>query len=382
MTDIKVTVPTSSQLNSDLKENPTDTTPKENPTLNEEIAAAKAEREAELDAEYVDKRTIVISSVLNWSSYRRVNMAALGKPRNVIGSSVKSVRKLMANKGEVEAYFPELIGVSVNNPDFITRVKSFLNNISFNVGDTDAKLDTTFVYHHKRDYLKIQAEEEKIYAEYEKVDRSDTEALLKAANKRDDELNRLESTKYKYGYPLNINEYLIYRHCLLYSEVAKDEAFINSNPNLRFYIKDSAKEEVRKEKILRERKNAMRNFVELDASPAKTNAVYIAYLSYKGTNISDGISKSDRVKTQELLEFINSNPSKFNKIYNDKNILDKAFIETLIARGELIRTEFNQQISTPDGQFIGANLNEAVAYFKNPNNAGFRNQLENKLKLI
>ena len=54
----------------------------------QEEAEKQAALEAELEAEYIDKRQIIIASVLNYSAYRRINMAALGKPRNTIGSSV------------------------------------------------------------------------------------------------------------------------------------------------------------------------------------------------------------------------------------------------------------------------------------------------------
>src|SRR5574344_1166687 len=94
-------------------------------TVAQEEAENQAALEAELEAAYIDKRQMIIASVLNYSAYRRINMAALGKPRNTIGSSVNSVRKLMSNKGEVEHYFPELVGVASNNPEFITRVKNY-----------------------------------------------------------------------------------------------------------------------------------------------------------------------------------------------------------------------------------------------------------------
>ena len=60
----------------------------------------------------------------------------------------------------------------------------------------------------------------------------------------------------------------------------------------------------------------------------------------------------------------------------------KAFVETLIMRGELVRSEYNQQISTADGTFIGSNMNEAVAYFNNPNNTAAKSAFENKIKLF
>lgn len=353
-----------------------------NKTVAQEEAEERAVLEAELEGEYTDRRKIIISSVRNYSAYRRINMAALGKPRNTIGSSVNSVRKLMSNKGEVEHYFPELVGVASNNPEFITRVKNYLNNIFFDVRDTERTIDVSFRYRHKKDYLEIHKAEVKIWETYNAVDRSDTAKLYEAAVIRDNDLFMLESKKYQYGDPLDLEQYILYRHCLNYPDVAKDEAFINSNANLRFYIKDKNKEEVRKNKLIKEQQAALRNLVILQGSPVKTNAVYVEYCIYSGISLSDGLSKTALVQSKELMDFANINPRKFNEFVNDKNLLDKAFIETLITKGELVRSDFNQQISTPDGEFIGANINEAIIYFKNPNNVGLKTKLENKLKLI
>ena len=54
----------------------------------------------------------------------------------------------------------------------------------------------------------------------------------------------------------------------------------------------------------------------------------------------------------------------------------------LIARGELNRLQYNQNITTADGELIGANMKEAVAWFKNPNNTSVVNALLNRLNNI
>ena len=59
-----------------------------------------------------------------------------------------------------------------------------------------------------------------------------------------------------------------------------------------------------------------------------------------------------------------------------------ATIELLIARGELIRYKDNQNIMSIDGELIGANIGEAVAWFKNVNNTSAVNAYYNKLKNI
>ena len=335
-----------------------------------------------LDKTYYDKRNVTISLVHNYSNYRKVNFKLLGQKTEVIGSSIKSCRILSSNQGELEAYFPALIGLSPNNPAFITRVKAWLSNISMSVNEKSVVLNTSFIYNHKRDYLVIKAKEDAINSKYDKVNRGNISELKKALKEKIDELNKLESTKYKYGNPENIEEYLMYRHCLLYPEVAKDIAFINSDTSIRFYIKDDAKEAEKTKKLIEERRLAIQHFVELDATDAKFNAVYTAICILKGENLIEASFKDRSIKSSVVMDYANTNPDKFNKLYSDKTIMTKTFVETLIAHGELIRSEFNQQISTADGVFVGANLNEAVAYFDNPDNADIRTAYENKLKLF
>ena len=336
----------------------------------------------EMDKEYIDNRNITISLVHNYSNYRKANIKVLGQRTETIVSSITSCRVLSSNQGEVEAYFPALVGLSPNNPEFISRVKAWLSNIQFPVNNNDATLNITFIYNTKRDYLQFKAKEDAIEEEYAKTDRSNTTMIREAVKRRVNALNALESEKYKYGRPQNLEEYLLYRHCLLYRDVAKDPALINGDSSLRFYIKDEAKEAEKQRKLTKERKTALRNFIELGASESKFNAVYITMCVARNENIAEALLRNHSEKETILMNFANEHPDKFNKLVKDGNITTKAFIETLIVRGELVRSEFNQQISMADGTYVGANLNEAVAFFNNPNNKDIRTAYENKLKMF
>lgn len=353
-----------------------------NPAKVQDEQTTSAVVDEELDKEYLDNRTIIISLVHNYSNYRKVNMKVLGQRKETIGSSITSCRILSSNAGEVEAYFPALVGLSPNHPDFTTRVKAWLSNIQFVVNENDVPLNISFVYNTKRDYIYFKKREDKIDEEYAKVDRTNLSAIKDAIKRRVDALNQLESEKYKVGHPVNLEQYIIYRHCLLYRDVAKDTAIVNSDPSIRFYIKDEAKEAEKQKKLTEYRMQAMRNFIELNASPSKRNAVYIAIVASKNENVSEALIKSDSEKNAYLMDFVNTHPDKFNKMVTDKHITTKAFIETLIVRGELIRSEYNQQISTEDGTLIGANMNSAVAFFNNPENKDLKELYENKLKMF
>ena len=336
----------------------------------------------DMNAPYIDKRTVTISLVHNYSNYRKANMKVLGQRRETIGSCVRSCQILSSNSKEVDAYFPALIGISPSNPDYVTRVKQWLSNIQFTINENDVQLNTSFVYDHKKDYVEIQKKEDAINAEFDKIDRSNTQAIKEALKKKIEALNTLESTKYQFGHPENVEQYLMYRHCLLYKEVAKDTALINSDPSIRFYIKDEAREQERQKKLTLERSTAMRNFVELSSSDAKFDAIFVAISIIRNDNLADALLKDKSIKQSIVMDFVNTNPDKFNKLIADKHIQMKAFIETCIIRGELVRSDFNQQISTPDGTFIGANMNEAIAWFENDANKAIRSALESKIKQL
>lgn len=346
------------------------------------VVESQAAKEAELNSPYTDKRSVTIAPVQQFSAYRRVNIKSMPPRRNIIGSSISSTRILSSNKDEVEKYFPQIIGMSPNNPEFVTRVKAYLSNISFNVQDAGSTLNISFTYDKKKDYLTIKEKEDKINAKRESVARNNTAAIKEAVKIWTQEINDLESEKAKYGHPDNIEEYLLYRHCLLYRDVAKDISLINSDSSLRFYIKDENKEAERAKRLVDERRKAMRNFLALEASDKKRNAVFIQMTVNNGGNIAEAMLKTPDQQVSALMTYLNDSPDKFNDLFDDKNVEMKSFIEALIARGELIRPEYNQQISTADGTFIGSNMNEAVAYFNNPTNKPVLEAMQNKYKLF
>ena len=338
--------------------------------------------EEDLEEEYTDRRTITISLVKNYSLYRKVNDKVLPKRKDYIGGSIKSSRTLSSNKEEVDTYFPNIIGLSPNDPNFINRVKQYLNNIRIPVDELGRTFDISFHYFHKRDYYRIKAEEEKIEEVYQSANRQNIKSLREALNEKINRLHILESTKCRLGYPINVDEYLMYRHCLLYNDVAKDVALINSDSNVRFYFKDDQKEAEKLRKYRLEVNKAKANYVACLADNDLFDAIYTQYCVQNSLPVISSLAKDRLEREIEIDKFSTNEPVKFNKIFNNKDIRLIANIEKLVARGELIRSQYNHNISTPDGEFIGANIGEVVSYFKNPENTSIVNAFINKLKNI
>lgn len=334
------------------------------------------------DLEFIDRRSVTIMLIKNYSLYRKANDKVLPKRMDYIGSCVKSSQILAANKQEVEAYFPNIIGRSVNDPDFVLRVKEYLNNIRVSVDELGRVFDTSFLYYHKRDYNRIHAEESRIEEEYQKSDRSNVKKLREALKIKINALNALEGTKHKYGYPLNISDYLLYRHCLLYNDVAKDVALVNADASVRFYFKDDVKEAKKLQDFRMQVNRAKANYVACLNDDKLFDAIYIQYCIANNLPVISSLAEDRLDREIKLDKFSTEHPDKFNKIYNNKDNKLIANIELLIARGELIRLQYNQNITTADGELIGANIKEAVSWFKNPNNASVANAYLNRLNNI
>lgn len=348
----------------------------------DKVLTSKEQKQEELDKPFIYKRSITVSLIQNYSLYRKANDKVLPKKRDYIGSSIRSSQVLASNRAEVEAYFPQLLGISVNNENFVTRLKQYLNNIQVPVNELGVTFDCSFRFNHKRDYFAFKAREEEIEMVYKKANKQSTKDLRAALAIKINDLNNLESEQYAVGSPVNITDYILYRHCLLYRDIAKDTALINCDPFVRFYLKDDAKDKERQQKLRQEINNAKHNYIEVIGDDEMFDAVYIQYCVVAGLPIVNSLLSERMDKESQLDKFSTSEPVKFNSIVKDKDLRIKSLIELLIARGEFVRSQFNQNITTQDGEFIGANMKEAIAWAKNPENENVLAAFKNKLKYI
>ena len=275
--------------------------------------------------------------------------------------------------------FPHLSGILARFPLKSSYIHTYTHTY------THAFIKHTYIHtfiHRYIDFRAIQDKEKLIEEKYRQADKSNLGELKKALAAKIAAINDLESSKYQFGRPVNIEDYLMYRHCLLYKDIAKDTALINSDPSIRFYFKDDQKEADLQRKLRLENNKAKANFVSMIADDELFDAIYAQYCVNVGKPVILSSLEDRMIKENELDKFSSDEPIKFNKMFNDADIKIKAIIEILIERGEFVRSQYNQNIITPEGEFIGANVKEAVAWFKNPANADVVNAYKNKLKNV
>lgn len=330
----------------------------------------------------IRKVTIALTSDMGIRSvYRQVNSRHIPDRHDSIGASCTSVRQITSNAKEMAAYMPSLIGCSANDMKFSEKVTKWFNNMAIPVPPDGKELDCSFQWERKQDYIDYKQREEAIISEYEKADKSNSKLLKEAVNVYVTKLTGLESTRYQYGRPTNLDHYLAYRHCLLYPDVAKDILVVHFNPAIRFYIKDEEREKARLKRVQIQANKARRNYLDAIDNLPKFRAIFVCYCANNQLNVIDNLLLDEIIQQKMLDDFSIKEPEKFNKLFNNNNLEVQAFIEEAIAKGELVRSEVNQTVLSPEGAFIGANMKEAIAYFSNPENADYKKALETKIKL-
>lgn len=341
-------------------------------------------KEDGLDRDFLEERYITIALATDItinSVYRQVNARYIVDRHDSIGGSINSARILTSNYKEMEAYMPSLVGCSVNSQEYITRVQRWFNSISIPVDGEGKKLNCSFQWSKKRDYLNYKIDETEIIEEYDNAEKSNPKQLKDAIAKYVTKINALEATRYQYGHPIKVDDYLAYRHCLLYPIVAKDVAIISFDPRVKFYIKDEQRENNRLKRNRIQANKARRNYLDAIDNDAKFKAIFVCYSASNKQDVLSNLLLDRTIQEKMLDDFAIKEPEKFNKLFNNSQIELQAFIEEAIAKGELVRSDVNQTVLTPEGGFIGANMKEALAYFSNPENADYKRALETKLKL-
>lgn len=337
-----------------------------------------------LNNNYTEIRKVIIALTSDMgicSVYRQINSRHIPDRHDSIGASCTSVRQITSNAKEMAAYMPSLIGCSANDMKFSEKVTKWFNNMAIPVPPDGKELDCSFQWERKQDYIDYKQREEAIISEYEKADKSNSKLLKEAVNVYVTKLTGLESTRYQYGRPTNLDHYLAYRHCLLYPDVAKDILMVHFNPAIRFYIKDEEREKARLKRVQIQANKARRNYLDAIDNPAKFRAIFVCYCANNQLDVIDNLLLDETIQQKMLDDFSIKEPEKFNKLFNNNNLEVQAFIEEAIAKGELVRSEVNQTVLSPEGAFIGANMKEAIAYFSNPENADYKKALETKIKL-
>lgn len=275
-----------------------------------------------------------------------------------IGSSLKGddvlrgldVIDSATGEDEEKKFLPSILGVNPNSEAWHKATKDFWSNISKRVpnGTVGLELEIGFEYADKYIAENVQKEIEKL------IDNKTIENLTK------EDMISLCKEKQKKGNPINLENYILFRYCLVYGKVANNITTIYNSPKIVFYIYFSNLENKKKlsERSLKQKARLKIDAIEEDTF--KVNSILRIFEKTISENVIENLTVLD--------ELVNTRPQEVINLIDDTDFEIKAYIENCIVMQLLRRIPLTGQIYYGETDLIGSNLNEAVAFFKDVNN--------------
>lgn len=251
------------------------------------------------------------------------------------------------NFAEEIRFLPKIIGISSNSDKWEASTRLYWANIRKYVQPkTGVELETGFQF------------VKRIVADKEYTAQQCATRFAQATT---------EETKALWGEPINIPDYILYRHCLVYSKVANSEADIYKSPNIRFYMTSKAEVQAKASMGIKSKQKAMQMYLSILNDRDKIDG--ILFLSKnKAGNPYNPDTMSDTDKDIETDWLSTEKPDHFVNLAGDSKLGVKTLIERAINKGVLKRIDNTDVIYYGDNTLIGNNMNEAVMYMENAAN--------------
>jgi len=341
------------------------------------------------------ERSISLFWKLNPSVFQVINLEAMGEYTRKLGSAVNVVNTLCSLTEEMKVLLPTVLGVSPDNRDvnWQAKVSNYWNNFSLDVLPTGRTFNIGFRFnlHDTNDIRRIKSIEgilKKLSVKDTESDSVKEKALVEYLFSTDADGNRTVSEEelYQYGTPLNVDDYMSWRYCLLTSQVANRPEDVNKSNKIRFYLHnaDDAKK-LKKEANLKST-SAIKKYADMLSKDDSLKLMEAICVSKKLVPWSEFKSKDWKEDDTQaaVLQYATEKPVEFLDVVSDKNLVIRSTIQSYIYEGLLTELPSSSIITDASDPSIvlGDNIDDTIAYFSNETNKAYLSQLKAKFKSL
>lgn len=180
----------------------------------------------------------------------------------------------------------------------------------------------------------------------------------------------------KYNLPINLQEYIRYRHAKGHPWVAESKSAALGNMLKQFYIFDETAVNAENAEAGLVRDKAVGTYLSLKADGEKVNAM----LTLLGIDIRiyHGVDADD-LKLGKLYELANTQSEEFNKVHADKHFDMRFTVQKMINTG-VIRKIGAQLVDNETGKVLGYNMEEVIYFMQDNNNSDIVSILKAKMQ--
>ena len=322
------------------------------------------------DKVIIDSQKAYLMPKLKTSTFATINASVLGSEPFRLGPGRTAVSTMLSSGDELRVLMPVILGLdpkSVTN-NWDTKVSDYWYSLSVEVKPEGNELEIGFKYSIDDtttffDGTKRSGYISKLIKDNPTIKTSaDLMEYVKGKDAKGNP-NVAENEKYKYAMPISVEDYILWRYCLVFREVANNLEDVDKSSFIRFYLYNSAQAESDKRAKFKLEKTAMELYQKVIADKEFVeNVLHTLQLDTTG---------KDEIDKCMLLESVyKDSPEKFIKIASDNQLKSKAAIERYILAGILKRlpnTDVIVDANEPD-KVLGNTLIDAVSYINNEKN--------------
>ena len=328
-----------------------------------------------------------------------------------IGASIRGVNKMLANPEEQKIIMQDIIAISPNSGEWNKELTNYWNSFSYDIPENGKELEIGFIYDindlSKKPFIEsinkgISIAKDKLESDNDlrkyidnrlKLVIDDFKKSMSAAGTIKDVLRAkkafdaaydikyksietIERERYKVGRPIEAFDYMLYRYCLVYSDVANEPDLTTKSPRIRFYLHSSTDIKLAKDNKVKDTR--VRTKLLLEVTESVEDIENFLYAIGEASNIPE--DDSDKYLKVEKLSI--SRADDFLRIARDKDLNIVGTIEKYISAGIFNRFEGSKIIydATNMDEPLGNTIEEVVKYFKATANKAMVADLKTRYK--
>lgn len=298
------------------------------------------------------KSSFAESSQVNAAEFMSMSKKSIGtyyesKSAVFIGSGL--------NFAEKDLLMPKMIDIPKEDRTFSAEVKKFFEGIS-----------TKVPYEHGLELeigMTIDNKKPPTYYVDEKITGEDG----------------IEKTIRTYNWPINLMDFIRYRHALGHPHVAPSLAEAKGNVLIQYYVFDPLASRDEETRFSDTKDRALTFYMAIKGNQEKVDQLLIVL----GIDPRDFPAAGDRV--EQLRKKADEKPATFISEYEDGMFEQKYLLRGMMKTG-LIKKIGNQYVNNETGKSIGNNEQEALYYFTDPDNndkaAILKGNLQEEMKKV
>lgn len=185
-----------------------------------------------------------------------------------------------------------------------------------------------------------------------------------------------EDGKFLNNPPLNVGQYLAYKHAIVHPEVAESKLAGKGNSMKYYYVYDPATVTQDNVDLSDLKDKAVEAYLQVKKDKKKVD-MYLTLLDVKLGSLNEG------EKILKLREIAEKKPAAFNKVHSDKNKAIAYFIDQ-VTLYKIFTKVGTRYLATESGEELGRDRKETIQYLKDSKNTlqlnTFKGQLRDALK--